>query len=36
MAKSIFKTRKLKQIYDEIRKVYLSDNRPWILGYSGG
>jgi len=36
MAKSIFKTRKLKQIYDEIRKVYLSDNRPWILGFSGG
>ena len=36
MAESIFKTRTLKQIYDEIRKVYLSDNRPWILGFSGG
>ena len=36
MADSIFKTRTLKQIYDEVRKVYLSDNRPWILGFSGG
>ena len=35
-AESIFKTRKLKDIYDEIKKVYLSDNRPWILGFSGG
>ena len=26
---SIFKTRTLKSIYDEIRKVYLGDNRPW-------
>ena len=36
MAESVFKTRTLKQIYDEVRKVYLSDNRPWILGFSGG
>ena len=36
MADSVFKTRTLKQIYDEVRKVYLSDNRPWILGFSGG
>ena len=35
-AESIFKTRTLKSIYDEIRKVYLGDNRPWILGFSGG
>ena len=34
--KSIFKTHTLKSIYDEIRKVYLGDNRPWILGFSGG
>ena len=33
---SIFEKRTLKDIYDEIRKVYLSDNRPWILGFSGG
>ena len=36
MADSVFKTRTLKQIYDEVREVYLSDNRPWILGFSGG
>jgi len=35
-ATSVFEKRTLKDIYDEIRKVYLSDNRPWILGYSGG
>lgn len=33
---SIFKTRKLKDIYGEICQVYLADNRPWILGFSGG
>ena len=33
---SVFKSRTLKDIYDEIRNVYLSDNRPWILGFSGG
>lgn len=26
----------LKQIYKEIQRVYLSDSRPWIIGYSGG
>ncbi len=35
-ADSIFKTYTLKEIYDEVREVYLSDNRPWILGFSGG
>ena len=34
--KSIFKTRSMDDIYDEIRSVYLGDNRPWILGFSGG
>lgn len=33
---SVFESRTLGDIYDEIRKVYLSDNRPWILGFSGG
>jgi DNA sulfur modification protein DndC len=33
---SVFKTRTLKEIYQEVREVYLSDNRPWILGFSGG
>ena len=22
--------------YEEIRQVYLSDQRPWVIGYSGG
>ncbi len=35
-ANSVFQTRKLAEIYDEVREVYLSDNRPWILGFSGG
>ncbi len=35
-ANSVFLSRKLSEIYDEIREVYLSDNRPWILGFSGG
>lgn len=26
----------IEDIYKEIQEVYLSDNRPWILGYSGG
>ena len=36
MTESVFETRKLSEIYDEVREVYLSDNRPWILGFSGG
>ncbi len=35
-AESVFKSRSLSNVYDEIKKVYLSDNRPWILGFSGG
>ena len=33
---SVFNTKTLKDIYDEIRQVYFGDNRPWILGFSGG
>ena len=36
MIESVFKTRKLDDIYDEICNVYLDDDRPWILGFSGG
>ena len=28
--------RSLRELSDEISKVYLSDNRPWIIGFSGG
>lgn len=33
---SIFKSRALNDIYEEIQEVYLGDHRPWILGFSGG
>ena len=36
MAGSVFTSRSLRDIYDEIRTVYLGDGRPWILGFSGG
>lgn len=26
----------IRQRHAEIQKVYLNDNRPWVLGYSGG
>lgn len=26
----------MNDIYKEIQKVYLSDTRPWVIGYSGG
>ena len=28
--------RAIGDIYEEIRDVYLSDDRPWVIGYSGG
>jgi DNA sulfur modification protein DndC len=33
---SIFDMRSLKEIYKEIQEVYISDQRPWVVGYSGG
>ncbi len=33
---SIFEVRSIESIYSEIRDLYLSDHRPWIVGYSGG
>ena len=36
MSESIFNRRSLADVYDEICHVYLSDNRPWIIGFSGG
>ena len=35
-SESFFKLHTLEDIYSEIRQVYLGDNRPWILGFSGG
>ena len=36
MTESVFQVRKLQEIYDEIKTLYQSDDRPWILGFSGG
>ncbi|MDA7986933.1 MAG: DNA phosphorothioation system sulfurtransferase DndC [Alphaproteobacteria bacterium] len=36
MTKSVFDKRSIMDIREEVRKVYLEDNRPWILGFSGG
>ena len=36
MTDSVFESRTLESVYKEVRDVYLSDNRPWILGFSGG
>ena len=33
---SVFAQRSLQEIYGEIQAVYLADERPWIIGYSGG
>ena len=34
--KTVFDKKSLNEIYDEIRSVYLNDDRPWVIGYSGG
>ncbi len=36
MTESVFDQKTLEDVYDEIRQVYLNDNRPWIIGFSGG
>jgi DNA sulfur modification protein DndC len=33
---SVFDRKGLANIHKEIQEVYLSDNRPWVIGYSGG
>ena len=33
---SVWEYRDLDDIYEEIRQTYLSDDRPWVIGYSGG
>ena len=44
MAESVFKARTLKDVMsgkdfvdkiEEIKKLYLNDDRPWIIGFSG-
>ena len=36
MSNSYFTENTLQDLLDEIRYVYRSDDRPWIIGYSGG
>lgn len=36
MKNSYFNDNSLQDLLDEIEYVYLSDERPWIIGYSGG
>ena len=33
---SFFENNSLKDVYESIQEVYLSDQRPWVVGYSGG
>ena len=33
---SIFNNRTIAEIHQGIQDVYLSDARPWVVGYSGG
>ena len=36
MATNFLDENSIESIYDEMQAVYLNDNRPWIIGYSGG
>lgn len=33
---SVFENRSLGDILEEIQETYKADNRPWVIGYSGG
>jgi DNA sulfur modification protein DndC len=34
--KSVFDSRTVQDIYEEVRKLYKSNPQPWVIGYSGG
>jgi DNA sulfur modification protein DndC len=36
LTNSYFNENTIEDLLEEIEYVYLSDNRPWIIGYSGG
>lgn len=36
MINSYFNENTLEELIEEIKYVYLSDTRPWVIGYSGG
>ena len=27
---------RMRRLHDDVREIYLSDSRPWVVGYSGG
>lgn len=33
---SAFDRRPITDFYEEVRQIYLADQRPWVIGYSGG
>ena len=33
---SILRQKTLNQIHQEITQIYLSNNLPWVVGFSGG
>ena len=33
---SAFENKSIEAFCEEVREVYLADNRPWVIGYSGG
>lgn len=35
-ANSYFNENTREELIEEIQYVYQSDNRPWVIGYSGG
>ncbi|MDB4368530.1 DNA phosphorothioation system sulfurtransferase DndC [bacterium] len=34
--RSFFDDHTIEDLYSKIQEIYLSDNRPWVIGYSGG
>lgn len=36
MAANFLDENNIESVYDEMQAVYLNDNRPWVIGYSGG
>lgn len=36
MSESVLEKKTFAEIFHGIREVYLNDNRPWIIGFSGG
>lgn len=36
MKKTMDNWARLAAIHDDVREIYLSDSRPWVVGYSGG